>query len=155
VADVDVAPILAGIIGAIAGSVVSPIVTTVFTARREHRNRLRDARTLLYVDVNVVAGAYENFIRRLVDDTYDEPPKPKRLDVAETLDGRVQLLAPKAIRAAWHQLQTEMSNLHEFVFVLRGVQPYRGMAENDRLLIGPRESIRQLYVLTRKAAERG
>jgi hypothetical protein len=143
-----------GILGTLAGAILGPFVTTRFTEQREHRARLRDARTLLYIDVNSVATAYGNFLRMLIGDEYQGLPRRDRLDVAETIDGRVHLLASGEIRDVWLELRESMRELDWFVFEARGVEPGRGMNDNDPMLARPRELIHRLYELTRQAAER-
>ena len=87
-------PAVAGILGTLAGAAVSPMITARLGSANEHRSRLRDARTTLYVDINVATSAAERFVNAVTNsDRRRELSPARRPEGWETLDARIYLLA--------------------------------------------------------------
>jgi len=138
---------------------IGPIITARLASANEHRARLRDARTTLYVDINVATSAAERFINAVTNsDRRRELSRARKPEGWETLDARIYLLAPDELRSAWRESIEAMERLEWHVFEESGIgpDPLLGyLEEGAPLVVAARTGIRRVFELTRAAAEQG
>jgi hypothetical protein len=150
---------VAGIFDTLAGAAISPIVTARLASANEHRARLRDARTTLYVDINVPTSAAERFVNAVTNsDRRWELSRARTPEGWETLDARIYLLASDELRSAWRESIEAMDRLEWHVFEESGIgpDPLLGYFEDDvPVVMAARAGIRRVFELTRAAAEHG
>jgi hypothetical protein len=150
---------VAGILGTLAGAAISPMITARLDSANEHRARLRDARTTLYVDINVATSVAERFVNALTNsDRRWELSRPSKPEGWQTLDARIYLLASDELRSAWRESIAAMERLQWHVFEESGTVPdlLVGYLEEDApMVVAARAGIRRIFELTRTAAERG
>lgn len=149
---------VAGILGTLVGAVVGPIITARLGNRNERRARLRDARTTLYVDINIATSAAERFINSVTDrDRRREPSRARKPEGWETLDARIYLLASDELRTAWRESIKDIERLEWSVFEEGGLgpNPESGyLNDDDPLVFAARSSVQRVFALTRAAAAR-
>jgi hypothetical protein len=150
---------VAGIVGTLTGAAIGPIVTARLASSNEHRARLRDARTTLYVDINIATSAAERFLDSVTDSGRRRvPSRPRKPDGWETLDARIYLLTSDELRTAWRKSIKSVERLEWHVFEENGLGPIAEtgwIEDDDPLVAAARSSIGRVFALTRVAAGQG